>query len=269
MKNSILVMFFILAQSLLLADDYCKAYQAYERDDFTQARQVLDPLAFKGNTKAQNLLGLINLEQGNNSAARKWLQNSATKGDTKAAYNLGVYYHAIGQNAQAEKWMLKAESLTEAKTALGYLYTMKDIRKAKQYFALAAKEGSSLAKSHLCAIIASNQTAEDNQYVPYCTGDVSEDYYVTGELYTSPKKYGSLEKAIYYLRFAANKGHVKAMNLLGEMLYKRRGPNDEALALEYFVKASSLGNIDAKVNAAWIYYVDYHFLKSQKKVLLS
>jgi len=264
MKRYLLSMV-LLAQSFVFADEYCKALHAYKADDFARSRQSLDPLAFRADTRAQNLLGLLNLEEKKNSAGQKWLQNAAVKGDSKAAYNLGVYYYALGQIRQAEKWMHKAEKLTQAKAALGFLYTMKDMSKAKSYFSLAAQEGNAFAKSHLCAIVASRQTAADNQYRGLCRGDVSEDFYVTGRFYISPKQYGSLEKAIYYLNFAAQKGHVRAMNLLGEMLYKRRGPSDEEKALEYFRRASSLGNIDAKVNAAWIYYVGKRWTRKPKQ----
>lgn len=250
---------------MLFADDYCKAYQAYERDDFTIAREKLDPLAFKGDTKAQNLLGLINLEQKKNSAAQKWLQSAAMKGEEKAAYNLGVYYYALGQNTQAERWMHKAEALTEAKLALGFLYTHKNMTKAKAYFYLAANEGNAFAASHLCAILLHERTPADEKYLSHCQGNAIEASYVTGKFYTSPKKYGSTEKAIDYLKYAADHGNTKAMNLLGEMLAKRNGPMDQDNAMQYFLKAADQGNIDAKVNAAWFYYTGLRWTRDPKK----
>jgi len=244
----------LLLQSVLFSDEYCAALSAFEADNLLLAKETIDPLAFKGDSKSQNLLGLINLEMGNNRAGQKWLQSAAMKDNARAAYNLGVYFYSLGNNHKAEEWVHKGESLTQSKLALGFLYTMKDMRKSKEYFALAAKEGSAFASSHLCAILAMHQTPADNQYVNLCQGNVVNDLYETGKFYTSEKQYGSVNKAIYYLQPAADKGHVKAMNLLGEMLYKRRGPSDEANALKYFQKAADLGNVDAKVNAAWIYY---------------
>jgi len=265
MKYTLLMV--LLIQTMAFSDDYCEAFNAYKETNFVFAKDKVNALAFKGDAASQNLLGLIDLELGNYSAAKKWLQNSAGKGYYKAAYNLGVFYYAQGDNSQAEKWVQKAEKLTEAKLALGLLYTNKDISKAKSYFALAAKEGNAFAKSHLCAIVALDQKPSDNQYVNSCQGNIVEDLYITGEFYTAPKKYGSYDKAIYYLKQAADQGHVKAMNLLGEQYYKRRIQRDEGLALEYFVKASALGNIDAKVNAAWIYYVGVQWSRKPKKGL--
>lgn len=254
----------LLLQSFVFSDVYCEAYTAFESNDFIKSKQIADPLAFKGNVKAQNLLGLINLELGNNAAAQKWLQNSGMKKYDKAAYNLGIYYYLLGNETKSIQWMQKAETLREAKSALGFLYINKNIAKAKEYFWLAAQEGSSFSKSHLCALLVNNQHASDNKYIGLCQGNVRNDLYLTGKFYTSPKKYGSTDKAIYYLKIAADDGDVKAMNLLGEMLYKRRGASDEVNALSYFQKAASLGNVDAKVNAAWIYYTGVRWTKKPK-----
>ena len=257
-------MMVILFQSLVFSDVYCEAFTSFEEGALSQAKGVADPLAFKGDTKAQNLLGLISLKQGNNTAAQKWLQNAGMKKYDKASYNLGLYYYQLGNGRKALEWMNKAQKLKEAKFALGFLYINKDLAKAKKYFALASNQGSSFAKSHLCALLVNNQKSSDNEYVNLCQGDIGKDLYLTGKFYASPKKYGSVDKAIYYLKLSADNGNVKAMNLLGEMLYKRRGPSDEASALTYFQKAASFGSIDAKVNAAWIYYTGTKWTKKPK-----
>ena len=257
-------MIILLIQGMVFADEYCEAFMAFEDNKLELAKEKLDPLAFKGDSKAQNLLGLVNFELKNNSAAQKWLQNAATKGDVKAAYNLGVYFYVLGDTAKSLRWMHEAESMTQGKLALGFLYTMSDRKRAKEYFSLAANEGNSFAKSHLCALLANNQTAQDNKYVPMCQRDVVNDLYVTGKFYTSPKKFGSVEKAIYYLKPAADQDHAQAMNLLGEMYYQRRGPSDEQKALEYFERAAAKGNVDAKVNAAWIYYTGTRWTRKPK-----
>ena len=265
MKNYVWVILFLSVPNLLSADAYCQAFKAYRTGDSMLARQELDPLAFKGDLRAQNLLGLINLEEKNNSAAQKWFQKAAVKGDAKAAYNLGIYYYALGQNSQAEKWMHKAESLSEAKLALGILYSLKNESKAKVYFDLAAQEGNAFAASHLCAMLTQNRTKSDAKYADHCQGNGAEASFVTGKFYTSPKKYGSVDKAIYYLEYSAEMGNAKAMNLLGEMLLKRNGPMDQDRALQHFLKAAEQGNIDAKVNAAWLYYTGLRWTRDPKK----
>lgn len=254
----------LLLQSLVFSDEYCEALSAFEKGDFFKSKKIADSLAFKGDVKAQNILGLINLELGNNSAAQKWLENAGMKKYDKSAYNLAIFYYQLGNERKALQWMQKAQSLRQAKSALGFLYINKNITKAKEYFAQAGNEGSSFAKSHLCALLVHNQHASDNKYVGLCQGNIRNYLYLTGKFYTSTKKYGSIDKAIYYLKLAADDGDVKAMNLLGETLYKRRGPSDEVNALSYFKKAASFGNVRAKVNAAWIYYTGVRWTKKPK-----
>ena len=265
MKNLIIILIVWLVPNVLSADAYCKAFQSYKTGEMMLAREELDPLAFKGDLRAQNLLGLVNLEEKNNAAAQKWFQSAAAKGEAKAAYNLGVYYYALGQNTQAEKWMHKAESLSEAKLALGILYTFKNESKAKAYFYLAVQEGNAFASSHLCAMLIKNRTKFDEKYAGHCQGNDVQASLITGEFYMSPKKYGSTEKAISYLEYSAQKGNAKAMNLLGEMLLKRNGPMDQDRALQYFLKAAKQGDIDAKVNAAWLYYTGLRWTRDPKK----
>jgi uncharacterized protein len=260
-----IVLLILLAPHLLEAENYCKAVSSYKSGETRAARQELDPLAFKGDLKAQNLLALVNLDEKKNSAALKWFKNAAMKNDTKAAYNLGVYYYALGQNAQAEKWMHKAESLSEAKLALGVLYTLKNASKAKAYFYLAAQEGNTFAASHLCAMLINNRSKSDAKYAGYCQADDVQASLNTGKFYMSPKKYGSTDKAAYYLEYAANKGNAEAMNLLGELLLKRNGPMDQDRAMQYFLKAAQKENIDAKVNAAWLYYTGLRWTRNPQK----
>jgi TPR repeat protein len=244
----------LMFSTLLMADQYCDAFVAYMKKDFQQAKKILDPLAFKGNPKAQNLLALVNSSMDNDAASQKWFRSAAAKGDLKAAYNLGVYYYHQNQIANARKWMLKAEKLNVAKGALGFLYVNENLPKSKEYFYEASLAGDSFARSHLCALLLKKTTKKDEKYQSVCVDKELQSSYETGRFYASPKKYGSVQKAIYYLEYAAQHKDAKAMNLMGELLMKRNGPMDQDRALQYFLKASDQGNIDAKVNAAWLYY---------------
>jgi len=260
-----ILMMILIMPLLVQANEYCDAYKAFEKNDLVSAKKELDPLAFKADTKAQNLLAVLNLRLGNNAAALKWFQSAGSKGELKAAYNLGVYFYLLGNSVKAQQWMHKAQALNEAQFALGVLYANHNLSKAKAYFASAAKEQNSMAQSHLCALVQMNPTPKDQAYESMCQADIAHELYQTGKFYSSPKKYGSLEKAIFYLKAAADRGDVEAMNLLGEMYYKRRGASDEEKALSYFEKAAENGNIDAKVNAAWIYYTGVKWSRRPQK----
>lgn len=247
--------FILMISTVLMATDYCNTFVSYEKGDFIKAKKELDPLAFKGDTKAQNLLALVNIHIGEPSAAQKWFQNAAVKGDLKAAYNLGIYYYNEGNIKQTEKWMRVAEGLNEAKFALGILFTANEPQKAKAFFYIPAMDGNTFAKAHLCAMPVINGDSNNEKYTQLCKGYEVQASLITGKFYDTAKKYGSISKALYYLKYAVDQGNAEAMNRYGSLLYKRRGPADEENALSYFVKASELGNVDAQVNAAWIYYV--------------
>ena len=245
----------LMTSTVLMASEYCNAYLSYEKYDFIKAKKLLDPLAFKGDTKAQNLLGLVNFYNGQGSAAQKWFQNAAVKGELKAAYNLGIFYFNSGNIKQTEKWMRVAKALNEAKFALGVLFAGTQPKKAKAFFYIPAMEGNVYAKAHLCAMPRIKNDLNNEKYSQLCRDYEEQASLITGKFYNTPKKYGSIEKALYYLKYAVDKNNVEAMNLYGELLYKRQGQSDEANALTYFLKASQAGNVEAKVNAAWIYYV--------------
>ena len=247
-----LVLFIV--STFLMADDYCEALHQYENKNYMQSKKILDPLAFKGKPKEQNLLALVNHNRGNDSAARKWFQSAAVQGDLKAAYNLGVFYYLQNKKREAIKWMHKAEALSQGKAALGFLYTNDDLKKAKEYLYEATLAGEKMANAHLCALLLEKKSKEDAKYEQVCQGKEVLSSYETGKFYASPKKYASRAKAIKYLEYAAKKEDPKAMNLLGELLMQRNGSMDQDRALQYFLKASAKGNVEAKVNAAWLYY---------------
>ncbi len=239
----------------LMATEYCDSYTLYEKGDLIESKRLLDSLAFKGDTKAQNLLALVNFYSSKMSATQKWFQRAATKGDLKAAYNLGIYNYMNANIKQSEKWMHKAEVLNEAKFALGVLFTRNNPQKAKAYFYLPAVEGNLFAKAHLCVMPNFSKDSNNAKYQKLCQGFQEQASLITGKFYDTPKQYGSINKALYYLKYAVDQGNAEAMNLYGSLLYKRRGQSDEANALLYFLKAADKGNVEAKVNAAWIYYV--------------
>ncbi len=265
-------LFIVMFSINLMATPYCDAYMSYEKGDLIKAKHLLDPLAFKGDTKAQNLLALVNFYSSKMSATQKWFQTAATKGDLKAAYNLGIYYFLNANIKQSEKWMHKAEELNEAKFALGVLFAESNPKKAKAYFYLPAVDGNLFAKAHLCVLPSFSKDPNNEKYQELCQGFQEQASLITGKFYDTAKPYGSINKALYYLKYAVDQGNAEAMNLYGTLLYKRRGQSDEANALLYFLKAADKGNVDAKVNAAWIYYVGQKWTRKPAlgyKMLLS
>lgn len=114
MKNFILCLstLLILLSGLANAGQYENALVAHSKGDFAQAFKLLQPLAAKGNAKAQYNLGYM-YEQGeavtqDYKQAFDWYQKAASQGLAGAQYQLGhMYYKGQGvkQNyVRAHMW---------------------------------------------------------------------------------------------------------------------------------------------------------------------
>jgi hypothetical protein len=108
------------------------ANAAYKRGDFATAKQILQPLAERGEAGAQNGLGYM-YEHGqgvpqNYAEALKWFRKAAEQGYAMGQNNLAHMYHVglgVPQNyAEALKWFRKAAEQGEAsaQNGLGYMY---------------------------------------------------------------------------------------------------------------------------------------------------
>ena len=127
----------------VLAQDFAKGFEAYERGDYATAVQELRPLAEMGNADAQFHLGAM-YQNGlgviqDYVEAERWLRLAAEQGVARAAFFLsGMYYlgngvkedkvlsymwaniaAALGEkfaasNRNAMKWLLTPAQLAEA-----------------------------------------------------------------------------------------------------------------------------------------------------------
>ena len=78
------------------AQDLKKGFAAYQRGDYATALREWEPLAVKGNAKAQNNLGAIyrkgyGVPQDYGEAA-KWYAKAAAQGNANAQYSLGLMH---------------------------------------------------------------------------------------------------------------------------------------------------------------------------------
>lgn len=111
-----------------------QAIQANIRQDFYTAFNLVQPLAQRGNARAQAMLGFMYLSgvgiAQNYQQSFQWLKLAAEQGEPTAYYNLAVmYYRGVGtaQNYQeAMMWYLKAteqgNDQDKAQFNIGYLY---------------------------------------------------------------------------------------------------------------------------------------------------
>lgn len=136
-----------------LAGPYEDARAAYNSGDPPTALRLLQPLAERGEARAQFNLGVIYESASRDySEAAKWYRKAADQGYALAQYNLGVMYlkgQGVSQdNAEAAKWFRKAaeQGNAEAQTNLGIIYDSgqgiaQDYAEAAKWYRKAADMG--------------------------------------------------------------------------------------------------------------------------------
>lgn len=106
----------VSASKVSPALDYEAGAAAYDAGDYAKARRVWQPLAEKGDTRAQRGMGKL-YEKGRGverdfATAIKWYRPAAEKGDAESQYRLSVGYgYGLGvqqDEAKAMEWLRKA-----------------------------------------------------------------------------------------------------------------------------------------------------------------
>lgn len=211
-----------------------EAEAAYERKDYAQVLEIVQPLAEAGNGRAQNYLGLL-YDQGqavkkDPNRAREWFQKAAEAGNAVAQYNLGLIYMggppAERDYIEARQWFEKAAKVdvAAAKTNLGVLYAQglgvrQDYAQARRWYERAAADGDASAQNNLGSLYVQGQ-------------GVKQDY----------------DKA---RRWFEQAGNAEAQNNLGVLYEQGWGvARDEAKARKLYEQAAAAGESNAQANLA-------------------
>lgn len=147
------------------AEPLTEALQAYETGQYSQAVQLLKPLASQSNSQAQFRLGMMYYHgQGvpeDEKMAVYWLKNAASQGHVDAMFELGNAYLLGNQAAklvadpdrEAALWYFQAGSAghAEAQYHLGLLFlagkgVIESRKDASAWFKKAAAQGHPEAK---------------------------------------------------------------------------------------------------------------------------
>lgn len=211
---------------------------AFEKGNFATAKQELQPLADKGDAKAQNLIGQMYLEgkgeDVNYKKAMEWFLKAAEQGYPNSQTNIGEMYlknqgvtvgYRIGYK-KAMEWFLKAaeQGYPYAQANIGSMYlngqgVAQDQTKAIEWYKKAAEQGSVIAQSTL------------------------------GSLYYN--KLADYKLAVEWYRKAAEQGDAEAQNVLGFCYDYGKGiEKDTVQAVEWYKKAAAQGNEAAKEHLA-------------------
>jgi TPR repeat protein len=140
------------------------AIAAYEQGDYMTAFRLMEPLAEKGDTRAQHNLGVM-YDYGRGipqdyTKALKWYRRAAEQGFPEAQHNLGLMYYqgqGVPQNyAESAKWYRRAaeQGMAESQVNLGIMYyygqgVSKDYVLAHMWLNLAASQYPASVRENL------------------------------------------------------------------------------------------------------------------------
>ena len=135
--------------------EFEKGLDAYNNGDYGTALSGLQPMALKGERRAQHYLAFMYLRgkgvPQSDSKAVTWFRRAAEQGHMKAQYNLGVMYHiglGVKQNdAQAVRWFRAAADQGHSEAHQNLIFMRSKGRRLKADTASAQAEISGRIKA--------------------------------------------------------------------------------------------------------------------------
>jgi len=165
--------FVIFSGTAIAAADFQQGREAYDRQDYAKALEILRPLAEAGNADAQNILGrMYALGQGvpkDVDEAIKWIILSSKNGNIEAQDELALFaimeFHEKRQTVENKeekiKWIMSSAERgnPEAMNMLGMLYSAGNglpmtTLEAERWYCRAIKKGHQTAARNLGLMMA-------------------------------------------------------------------------------------------------------------------
>ena len=155
---------FLMGSGIVLAADYEKGFQAFQKGVYQVALAEWVPLAEQGDIDSQNTLAaMYKLGLGvkkNPEEAVKWYRLAAEQGDAAGQYGLGTMYAAgeglLQDYNVALKWfnLAAAQGDVAAQFNLGLMYDnghggLENDETAVEWYTLSATQGLAEAQAHL------------------------------------------------------------------------------------------------------------------------
>ncbi|MCJ7765054.1 MAG: sel1 repeat family protein [Thiovulaceae bacterium] len=201
-------------------------------------------------------------EEGDLNRAITYARMPAMNGNVSAMYDLGLLYYATGSLKEARRWLERSVE-NGGKGELTVSIILFSQSRNRDGYNRVVQSLINVPKSPLRdALMAVSKDLSSNRHEA-----PAESYLRLGELFYSDKIiHPDLRIALFLTNQAANKGNVKAIELMGDA-YWRSSYTDRSLmvapqtgngltiALEYYTKASSLGNLDAMAKAGKLHII--------------
>jgi TPR repeat protein len=238
--------------------------------DYKEAVKWYRKAAEQGYASAQNNLGFMYMNgEGvtkDYGKALKWFRLAAEQGHADAQTNVGWIYanfEGIKQDfVEAVKWYRKAAEQGEpnAQNNLGVLYengngVKLDVDIAIQWYRKAANQDHEIAKNNLKKL--SKLLADRKAFTALLkraeSGDAEAQFKVADE-HNGGSFFNDAEVVTQWYIKAANQGHAKAQNKLGDMYEDGTGvKRNPRLAIKWFTKAATQGLASAQHSLGIMY----------------
>ena len=258
-----------------------KGYEAWKKEDFTQAFKWFKESATEGNAQAQNWLGSCYLNgkgvEKDESKAFAWYNSSATLGSANGMANLGYcYYTGRGVTKdykQAVSWLEKAiaKGSDNAKFYLAWCYELgrgvpMDLDKAIALYREAKAAGLNVEKEFSEALykkmVASTSQTKAQEQASSLTA--SQKF---NKGYEAWKK-KDFTQAFKWFKESAVEGNAQAQNWLGECYLKGEGvEKNETQAFTWYKSSATLGSAGGMSNLGYCYYSGHGVAKDYKQAV--
>lgn len=250
----IIVIFLIFAPHTGWAKDkitksinpYESGLAAYKKNDIVTAIMIWLPLAESGDKNSQFILGKIYLERNDPTNAVYWYQKAAEQGHMEAQTTLGQLYLKGDQIDKkpdlAAKYLLMAIRNKQASTSKKLTTTKTKKKKKKKSKTNDYDKGLKAYnnKDYISALM---------HWLPLGNAGDPDAEYMIGKMYLEQQgERKNSEKAIYWFKRSADKGHLQAQTTLGHIYYD--GIDTEASlakSANWFLKASRNKNKSGSV----------------------
>lgn len=232
-----------------------QARAAIDEQRYSEAVELIVPLARNGDATAQNMLGIL-YGQGwgvdkDLDKARQWFEQAAAGGSGRAFYNLASMYatgNGVPKDCARAVELLRTPAQAGdpvAQVNLGSLYadgsecTPQDFDEAIRWYRMAAEQNDPLAQHSLGAFYATGQGVEQSYatamewYKKAAAQGYANSQMALGWMYFAGEGVEpDVDKACEWLKLAADQGHEMASE-----------------CLEAITEGTAIGNIDEMVEA--------------------
>ena len=201
-------------------------------------------------------------DKGDINRAITIARTNAMKGNIPAMYDLGLLYYAKGDAKKARTWLERSVK-NEGRGELGVavlLFSMAGDRAAYERVTLALVNAPRSDVSKALMAVSKDLASNRNEASP-------EEYLLVAELFVHDKIiYPNLQKGLFLTKRAAQKGNVKAMEMMGDAYWRSNYTVDTLMvapqtgnalnvALEYYRDAANLGNLEAMAKMGKLHIV--------------